>query len=847
MTTITTRSGKGSPLTNNEVDANFTNLNTDKVETSGDSMTGNLSFGDNNKSIFGAGSDLQIFHDGSNSFINEAGTGDLSIKASNNLYLMSGSSELYAKFTTDGAATLYHNNAAKLATTSSGIDVSGSVTADALTVDGNTTNLNYGKTFFTNGIGTNKWQIWNDNGGTDKFQLVDGDGHLVLQAEQSGDISFFEDTGTSPKMVWKSADERLGIGTSSPTSLLHLSGTYPKITLNDETGVDRAFSVGTNNETFTIRNETGSADVLAITNTNNVGIGTSSPAYKLQANGSGTIARFTDGTSHMDFYAGSNLNEIATASPLLLSVGGSERMRIDSSGEFTLGNSSGGSALQLDVSATGTDGVDIKSSYYSGGYGPMKFYAGGSERLRINSNGNVGINNQSPAATLHTVANSGTTALLTVGASGNNIASFYTSGSSQVMTLDASGNLLVGRTSTSGVDIDGHVLFETGASYQSITSNSVQFINRNGTDGSLLSFYKGGSPVGIIGTVGGHLAVGGGDVFLEFNSTGDALQPMSTVTGGASNGAVDLGASLRRFKDLHLSGTVNVGGSTVIDNNRRILAADGAANVPYITFSSDTNTGLYRPSADVLGISTGGSERARIDASGNLLVGLTSVSGIATGSTADNGIYLDGANGAVVAQSSANKNLYASKATGFSDPDFISFQVAGSSVGSIGTSGGSAYIGGYLNAGLYFNGTSDVRPWNTSTQTNLDNSVDLGNNSARFDDIYATNGTIQTSDRNEKQDIEALSDAEQRVAVAAKGLLRKFRWIDSVEEKGDEARIHFGIIAQDLQDAFTAEGLDAGRYAMFINSTWTDEETGEERSRMGVRYSELLAFIIAAI
>jgi hypothetical protein len=47
MTTITTRSGKGSPLTNDEVDANFTNLNTDKVETSGDSMTGNLSFGDN--------------------------------------------------------------------------------------------------------------------------------------------------------------------------------------------------------------------------------------------------------------------------------------------------------------------------------------------------------------------------------------------------------------------------------------------------------------------------------------------------------------------------------------------------------------------------------------------------------------------------------------------------------------------------------------------------------------------------------------------------------------------------------------------------------------------------------
>jgi hypothetical protein len=80
--------------------------------------------------------------------------------------------------------------------------------------------------------------------------------------------------------------------------------------------------------------------------------------------------------------------------------------------------------------------------------------------------------------------------------------------------------------------------------------------------------------------------------------------------------------------------------------------------------------------------------------------------------------------------------------------------------------------------------------------------------------------TINTSDRNEKQDIETLTDAETRVAVAAKGLLRKFRWIDAVAEKGDEARIHFGIIAQDLQDAFTAEGLDAGDYAMFISDTW---------------------------
>ena len=135
----------------------------------------------------------------------------------------------------------------------------------------------------------------------------------------------------------------------------------------------------------------------------------------------------------------------------------------------------------------------------------------------------------------------------------------------------------------------------------------------------------------------------------------------------------------------------------------------------------------------------------------------------------------------------------------------------------------------------------------------IDNTFDIGGSSNRFDDIYATNGSIQTSDERQKQDIKELTEAEARVAVAAKALLRTYRWTDAVEAKDnnldsdEEARIHFGIVAQDLKAAFEAEGLDAGRYGMFVHSTWTDEETDEERDLMGVRYSELLAFIIAAI
>jgi len=207
------------------------------------------------------------------------------------------------------------------------------------------------------------------------------------------------------------------------------------------------------------------------------------------------------------------------------------------------------------------------------------------------------------------------------------------------------------------------------------------------------------------------------------------------------------------------------------------------------------------------------------------------------------------------------------------DSIFTEYLKDGSTVGSIGILPGDPYI--YIGSGDtgfgFLPHVNAITPHNVSANTGSDNAIDLGYSTRRWDDIYATNGTIQTSDRNEKQDIEALSDAEQRVAVACKGLLRKFRWIDAVAEKGDDARIHFGIIAQDLQDAFAAEGLDAGRYAMFISSTWweatetyTDDdgveqtrvntyETAEEapegateRTRLGVRYPELLAFIIGA-
>jgi hypothetical protein len=90
-------------------------------------------------------------------------------------------------------------------------------------------------------------------------------------------------------------------------------------------------------------------------------------------------------------------------------------------------------------------------------------------------------------------------------------------------------------------------------------------------------------------------------------------------------------------------------------------------------------------------------------------------------------------------------------------------------------------------------------------------------------------------------------------------MIRSFKFNDSVEAKGDAARIHFGVMAQDVKAAFEAEGLVAEKYSMLCYDEWP--ETPEERdedgnitqafiaagNRYGIRYEEFLAFIISAL
>jgi len=147
-------------------------------------------------------------------------------------------------------------------------------------------------------------------------------------------------------------------------------------------------------------------------------------------------------------------------------------------------------------------------------------------------------------------------------------------------------------------------------------------------------------------------------------------------------------------------------------------------------------------------------------------------------------------------------------------------------------------IGNSSNTGTYLYG---------GLQPQLDNTQPIGGAAGRWSVVYAGTGVINTSDEREKQDIATLEPAELRVAAALKLLVKKFRFKNAAQAKGDAARIHVGVLAQEVMAAFQSEGLDPMRYGIVCYDEWDAEGDEPAGNRYGVRYEELLAFIISAL
>lgn len=116
----------------------------------------------------------------------------------------------------------------------------------------------------------------------------------------------------------------------------------------------------------------------------------------------------------------------------------------------------------------------------------------------------------------------------------------------------------------------------------------------------------------------------------------------------------------------------------------------------------------------------------------------------------------------------------------------------------------------------------------------------LGNDSNRYAALYATTGTIQTSDRNEKKDIDALDDITARDLIMGLHPVT-YKFINNTSD-----RVHYGLIAQDVETLLGHLGIENQDFAGLIKSPKTDEDGNpiEGEYRYGLRYDEFIAPLI---
>ena len=507
------------------------------ITTDGMTTSADINFGDNDKAIFGAGSDLQIYHDASNSYISDVGTGKLILKSNGTATLIQDSAGgAQAEFhASNKTVKLFYDNSLKLETTSTGIDVTGvveatgylavegtsgntgtgtdrwiggdgtagtwfynvptgsnhyfavnntnvlgvnstginvtgTVTADGLTVDSNatissaapvlnltetdTTNLN---TLLESSSGNLNISTRSDDGGTKTKRM------RITHA--TGDISFYEDTGTTPKLFWDASAESLFIGATSASALNTFSddlivsntaaGTGAGISIvsnatngysnihfgdTDDADIGRIQYNNTDNK-MTFR--TNTSDALTIDSSQNVGIGTSSPSAPLNVvagsnanairmngrssdNYSELYASSNDGSTNYSFLQGHSAQTklyTLTSTPLLLGTNSTEAMRIDSSGQVGIGTSSPQELLHLSATTPVfrlEGGSRSYQQFVSGTDFVIRDVTATANRITLNSSGNVGIGTSSPSKKLHVKGTGSTAAMMLESSSSSN-------------------------------------------------------------------------------------------------------------------------------------------------------------------------------------------------------------------------------------------------------------------------------------------------------------------------------------------------------------------------------------------------------------------------------------------
>jgi len=291
---------------------------------------------------------------------------------------------------------------------------------------------------------------------------------------------------------------RVGIGTSSPDSNLHISTAFPEIRLQDN-------AYPATNHYSTIDGNGGSG------------------VLTLSADKGNTAAN-----SSIDFYVDNSLV-----------------MRADNGGNVGIGNSNPLGKLQI------TSGDSGASSAWTN-----------ADELILESSDNVGLAFQTPntgAATIAFQDPESVQAGFIQYLHADNALRFATNGNNERLRIDSSGRVLVGKASSNfastGVEIRSDEVLVTR------TGGVVLSLNRLSNDGDIIALVKDSSTVGRIGAFTGESYIGTRNTGFHFNDTGDQILPFDPQNVTYRDNGIDLGQSAYRWKNLWLSGAVYLGGT----------------------------------------------------------------------------------------------------------------------------------------------------------------------------------------------------------------------------------------------------------------------------------------------
>ena len=619
-------------------------------------------------------------------------------------------------------------------------------------------------------------------------------------------------------------------------------------------------------------------------------------------------------------------------------TGGDERLRITSDGKLLLGTEDTGfsgsyTTMTIGNASTQNTGLTIASSP-SNGFSRLHFadassgaavYAGfiayshaddallvgtnnsGTEKLRITSAGKVGINTNNPLGDMLTVCefNSGTEiyeniALRLQGSTGQNVALQFTDTTGAAAYVAVQGDALrLGTNNTErlritsagcvygnniGIGTDDRwkirannnrteLAFEYSTSTtlsdtnikMALKSDSVDVLNDFAIKSSL-------AKMSMIDTDGGdyfQLRNDGGTFKIRNSTDGrdDISITNNTLTfGGVAKITDNNSIFFGNDNDIEMRHNATSSQNQIICKNHNFLLqsygtlymqcyqSGNSTNGNVLTANYNSGTALYYQNGERLVTTNMGCKISNGLTFNNWLSisknGTYAPSSVGHNNTILEGIFWHSGNQYSIARSIYNwSNPYAQLTLDW--PTGIRID------------GGSAY------------GLSGAR-FHCHTMPTTNNNFDLGTSALRWRDVYCNQGAFNNSDIELKQDIASLTAAEMKAAKRLSALFKTYRWKDAVEEKGtDKARTHTGMIAQQIQAAMSAEGLDATKYGLFGTDEWYENDKKEvitldqlkddipdpldssktinpmstegytKITRYSVRYTELLSFIAA--